>query len=233
MIREGGGLHPDPRLQKALQRFMAPLVAASDRAHLPWTMALTTSMDPNARASFGGTVVVFAGIISMCETPGELASVLAHEIGHVDLLHMISDNDLGLLKRQAGIGSGALTGATQAMAPEARAAMERSMEKLLNISFTRMEEEEADKHISRIFDRVGLDLRWAESMFRKLALVSDDFSFETGLTQDHPAPLTRAQLIRDQMAFYTPPSQERQLPGWAELKAPFPTPPKFRFLKES
>ena len=50
MIREGGGLHPDPRLQKALQRFMAPLVAASDRAHLPWTMALTTP-SPSRRLS--------------------------------------------------------------------------------------------------------------------------------------------------------------------------------------
>ncbi len=232
-IKGGGGAYPDPRAQEALRRFIRPLVAVCDRPHLPWTAVLTNSREPNANASLGGTLVVCAGLVAMCETQGELASALAHEIGHVDRLHINAKMDLALLMDQAGIGQGGLTqfsGAT--LPPEIQAKTEGLFKRLLSVSFTRMEEEEADAHIAVIFDRLGLDLRPAASLFTKLAKAGDNFSFETNLTDDHPAPMARAQRIMDQVAFNAPRGREPQLPGWEELKAPFPTPAKFRLRQD-
>ncbi|TVR78505.1 MAG: hypothetical protein EA412_08700 [Chitinophagaceae bacterium] len=44
----------------------------------------------NAFATLGGNIVIFTGLLEFAESPEEVASVLAHEMGHVEHRHVIS-----------------------------------------------------------------------------------------------------------------------------------------------
>lgn len=89
-IREalaGSGLPPlatcnDPEGLEALRRMMARL---NEGQELPQEISIFVLDHPmvNAFALPGGFVVFFRGLIDAAESPNEVASVLAHEIGHV------------------------------------------------------------------------------------------------------------------------------------------------------
>ena len=65
------------------------LVSVSDRQHLPFTFKVLNTTEVNAFAAPGGFVYVTIGLLDILEKKDELASVLAHEIGHVCERHSV------------------------------------------------------------------------------------------------------------------------------------------------
>ena len=66
------------------------LAAKGQRPGLPWRFAVLDSPVVNAFAVPGGSVYVTRGILAMMGSEAELASVLGHEIGHVNARHSMS-----------------------------------------------------------------------------------------------------------------------------------------------
>jgi predicted Zn-dependent protease len=230
-IAEYGGPLPNQRAQDALRRMLRPMFAVADRGDVPWEVTLVNNFtELNAFAGPGGKVTVLPSLISICDSQGEFASVMAHEIGHVDRRHWRSKMDVSALGTAMGIGSGGLTGragADSTLSPQAVADIEAAFKKYLKVGFTRIEEEEADAHIAVIFDRLGLDIRPAANLFIKFGKAGGNW--ETTLGNDHPGSIERARAILERAAFMGPrQSKEPELPGWKELKSFFPTPPEFR-----
>jgi Zn-dependent protease with chaperone function len=67
----------------ALDKLVRRLVAAAD-LKFPLTVTVLRRSEANAMALPGGWIYVFRGLIAKSDTPDELASVIAHEIGHVN-----------------------------------------------------------------------------------------------------------------------------------------------------
>jgi len=227
-VRRDGGPYPDNRIQDALQRFVRPLTLVSERPHLPWSAVLVNNREFNACAWPGGAIEVNIGLIEACETQGEFASVLAHEIGHVDRAHWRKDYDMGRLLGAAGFGAGGfIPDSRGVMSAAQRASLERTLLPMMQLSYGRQDESEADDHIQIIFDRLGLDIREAASMFVKMAKDQNYFSFEPIKGDVHLASMERARRAQELVAFSEPRRQQPKLPGWDELHARFPTLPKF------
>src|SRR5207302_756863 len=77
----------DPAVQAPLDAAVRPLVAVATRRDLPWTFRVVNTTDVNAFAIPGGHIYVTRGLIEHATSYNQLASVLGHEIGHVDLRH--------------------------------------------------------------------------------------------------------------------------------------------------
>ncbi len=112
-------------------------LAAGRTFRNPIRVRLFRSKIPNAFTAPGGHIGIFAGIFRFARTPSELAGVLAHEMGHAALRHPAKS-----ILRQAGLGLifAVITGDAAELAAWAG----KFTRNLLNLSFTREAELEAD-----------------------------------------------------------------------------------------
>ena len=68
---------------------------------------------PNAFALPGGVICVTDGLLHNLKTEGEIVSVLAHEMGHIENGHCLSDVKFEILSKKMQLGTlGELTGYT-------------------------------------------------------------------------------------------------------------------------
>lgn len=79
--------YDNPQLQSYVNRVGQRLVARSDEAGSSFTFTVIDSPDINAFALPGGFVYINRGLLAYLNNEGELAAVLAHEIGHVTASH--------------------------------------------------------------------------------------------------------------------------------------------------
>lgn len=88
------GLLPDdhPRAQ-LVQKVGRTLAAGSNapRLYSPWIFMVSGSREINAWAAPGGLIVVTTGMMEFLENEDELAFILGHELGHVEMQHNIED----------------------------------------------------------------------------------------------------------------------------------------------
>ena len=82
-----GGVYNDPRLQAMIEQTVERLVAASERPDLHYKVTMLNSQSVNAFALPTGQLYVTRGLIALANDESELASVLAHEMGHVIARH--------------------------------------------------------------------------------------------------------------------------------------------------
>jgi beta-barrel assembly-enhancing protease len=81
------------------------LAQQSKRSDIPYTFQIVNDKSINAFTTMGGFVYVNAGLIAAADNEAELASVIAHEIGHVAERHAIQQ------MRQAAIARGVASAA--------------------------------------------------------------------------------------------------------------------------
>ena len=81
-------LHDENTTQKVAE-IGNKLAATSDRPQLPFTFKVLNTTEVNAFAAPGGFVYVTVGLLDILEKKDELASVMAHEIGHVCERHSV------------------------------------------------------------------------------------------------------------------------------------------------
>ncbi len=97
-----GGVYENARLQQMVDKLVARLVAASERPDIKYKVTILNSPAINAFALPNGQLYVTRGLIALANDEAELASVLAHEMGHVIARHA-----------QIARGAGARRGACQ------------------------------------------------------------------------------------------------------------------------
>lgn len=102
----------------------------------------------NAFAFPGGLIVVFTGLIKQLEAPEEMAAVLAHELGHV-----VHRDALNQLIRQIGLS----TILSLAGGREADLIIQRIIQEVVNIRFSRSVEEKADDYALHLLSKAEID----------------------------------------------------------------------------
>jgi len=140
----------------------------------------------NAFALPGGQVVLFRGLIDDAGGPGEVAGVLAHEIGHVTHRHgtqaILRSLGLevlfGLMLGELGEGLFGGIGTS-----------------LLSLSYSREAEAEADQVALALLDETGIGTRGLAEFFKRLAEGGTELPAALQLLSTHPSHEARARLF--------------------------------------
>lgn len=171
---------PDPQslANRAIARFANEAVASSGTPFVPDIKVVKTDI-PNAFALPGGHSYYFSELLKVTESPDEFAGVMAHELGHVVHRHgmqqLISTSATGLL---IGFVLGDMTGLSVAGFVGSA---------LIDNSFSRDAEREADRYAADVAARLGFD---AAAMPRLLQRVAGDDDMNRALALFSTHPLT-------------------------------------------
>jgi predicted Zn-dependent protease len=120
-IRLSGAYLSDPEVNGYLNELGNRLVTAIPGAPFDFEFFAVGDSSINAFALPGGFVGVNTGLILLCQSESELASVLAHEISHVTQ-HHIARSVAGEGQRHAGHDCGARRGSRRIAQQRARTA---------------------------------------------------------------------------------------------------------------
>ena len=93
-------LYRNPQITSYVNEIGQRLAEGSKRPDIPYTFQVVNDKSINAFATMGGFVYVNAGLIAAADNEAQLASVMAHEIGHIAARHAIQQ------MRQAAIQQG-------------------------------------------------------------------------------------------------------------------------------
>jgi predicted Zn-dependent protease len=112
----------------------------------------------NAFTIPGGNIYVYSGLIDFCETPEELAAVLAHEIGHAEKRHVVSrlakELGISILFSVLGGGDGVM--------------ISEIMRTAMSTVFDRGQEKEADDFSFSLMEKSSLNPKSMSSFMRRL-----------------------------------------------------------------
>jgi len=146
-----GGIYENARLQAAVEKTVDRLVAASERPDLKYKVSILNSPAINAFALPNGRLYVTRGLIALANDKAELASVLAHEMGHVIARHAAIREDQA---RQAALIGHVVS---DVLSDPQMGALALAKSKLTLASFSRAQEFEADGIGVGISARAGFD----------------------------------------------------------------------------
>lgn len=82
-------LYRNPEITQYVNQIGQRLAAQSNRPRIPYTFQVVDDRSVNAFATMGGFVYVNTGLLMLAENEAELASVMAHEVGHIEERHAI------------------------------------------------------------------------------------------------------------------------------------------------
>jgi predicted Zn-dependent protease len=148
----------------------------------------------NAFALPGGQIFVLRGMLEFTDSEAELATVLGHEISHVDLRHCIERYQYQTKLRQAG-------------APELGAVVELA-HRLATFEFSPYQELEADAEGQRLAAEAGYDPAAAAALFRRMQQKFHETSQANANTPAGELAQSVSQAIGSYFQTH-PPSEER------------------------
>ena len=193
-LRGSAPLINDPLLTQYINALGMRLVSHADSVKTPFTFFLINNDEINAFAFFGGNVVLHSALFRYSDNESQLASVMAHEISHVTQRHLARAMEdqkrnapltwvgalgsilLAMASPQAGMAAltGTLAGTQQGM-----------------ISFTRQNEEEADRIGIQVLQRSGFDPQAMPMFMGKLLDESRYSTRPPEMLLTHPLPESR------------------------------------------
>lgn len=208
MKRQFGGPDPDPQDQAWVRRVGEQLLTALDETLEPGgrrnpyrdDFQFTLLADPktvNAFALPGGQVFITRALFRDLKTEGQLAGVLAHEIGHVLERH----GNERMAQQQLFEGLAAAGGIAGGDANSAR--MAQAVSGMISMKYGREDELEADQWGVRISYLAGYDPRAMIGVMEVLDRASRGQSPPEFLST-HPSPPHRVQYIKDLIAHEFP-----------------------------
>lgn len=206
LLRGSAPIANDPVLNQYINNLGKKLVSKSESVQTPFHFYIMKSNVLNAFAFFGGNVVIHSRIIMDTDNESQLASVMAHEIGHVTQRHLARAME-AQNKNSPYVWGGALGSLLLTLAnPEAgMAAMTTTMASSTQsmISFTQSNEQEADRVGLRTIAKAGFDPHASSEFLQKLADQSRFSSKPPEILMTHPLPNSRLSDMRNRSLQYS------------------------------
>jgi hypothetical protein len=174
----------DPFLNAWVNGIGDKLAANRQRRDITFRFTILGEPDINAFAIKGGYVHVNLGLLNFVSSDDELAAILGHEMGHVELRHVVkADNTNNII--------GILTALASMVSPVALALGSVSSE-LIGAKFSRIDELAADKYGLMLMAKTGYDPQAVVDMMKKLgAMEPGPDSRADRAFVDHPVPSQR------------------------------------------
>ena len=168
-----------------INRIGQRLAQESDRPDIPYTFQVIDDNNINAFATMGGFVYVNKGLMAAADNEAELASVIAHEIGHISARHSIKQ------MRQMAIASGVAS----ATGLDRSKAVQIGVELALRRPHSRQAEYEADQLGLQTMGRSGYAQSGMVDFMKKLLNKPSPPS----ILSTHPATSDRIAAISQAM----------------------------------
>ncbi len=146
-----GGVYENARVQAEVEQTVNRLVAASERPDLKYKVTILNSPAINAFALPNGHLYITRGLIALANDKAELASVLAHEMGHVIARHAAIREEQA---KQVAVISHVVN---DVLSDPTTGALALAKSKLTLAAFSRAQEFEADGIGVGISARAGYD----------------------------------------------------------------------------
>jgi len=175
-------LYRNAQVNNYVEQIGQRLVANSDRPNLPFTFQVVEDNAVNAFATLGGFVYVNTGLLKTASNEAELASVIAHEIGHIGGKHLVKQ------MRQRALASGVATAAGL----DRNQAVAIGVDLALNRPRSRQDEFDADKRGLRTLTRAGYAPSGMVTFMQKLMKSGSGPSF----LSTHPATSDRINNLK-------------------------------------
>ena len=160
-------------------------LANSDRPNIPYTFQVVEDSAVNAFATAGGFIYINTGLLKIADNEAEVASVLAHEMGHIEGKHLIKQ------MRQKAIASGVAT----ATGLDRNKAVGIGVQLALNLPRSRKDEFDADKRGLANITRTGYAQSAMVSFMKKLQKSSSVPTF----LSTHPGARDRVIALQNQI----------------------------------
>ena len=237
-IEQAGGVYRNQRIQQAMLEFCMPLFANSPRTEFAWEVAVLDDNTVNAWALPGGKIGVNKGLLRYVANEAELASVLAHEMTHVEKSHAVREledgertkaltdvgKSFGTSMIEARTGFAGSVASQTGLTDKVMSELQAPLVGLITSGYSRSNENEADQGIITVFQREGYGARGSYSFFETLlAIIPPDANATTSLYSKHPDTKARIDRIRTASANLRPVAAKPPSDAFARLKRSFPT----------
>ncbi|MBJ7297151.1 MAG: M48 family metalloprotease [Dolichospermum sp.] len=173
------------QLNSYVEQIGRRLAANSTRPNIPYTFQIVEDPAVNAFATAGGFIYVNTGLLKTADNEAEVASVLAHEMGHIEGKHLIKQ------MRQKAIASGVAT----ATGLDKSKAVGIGVQLALNLPRSRQDEFDADKRGLANITRTGYAQLAMVSFMKKLQGSSSVPTF----LSTHPGASDRVISLQNQI----------------------------------
>ena len=205
-IKAKSKISQDPQANAMVQR-VAQRVAQASGLKENWEFIVIDDKQVNAFALPGGKIAVYTGILPVAQDDNGLATVLAHEVGHVMAHHSAERiSQAQLIETGTGIASILLGGATGTDPNTMAALLGAGASVGIELPFGRRQELEADRIGLTLMARAGYDPRSAIAFWQRMAQASKGGPPEflsTHPTDEHRIAQIQ-QLMPEALAQYKP-----------------------------
>ncbi len=198
MAQQHGGLHPDSQAQAYLDQICQQVIKNSQAGETDWPFECHLLADPeliNAFALPGGQLFITAALYSRLETEGQLAAVMAHEIGHVVGRH--AAEQLAEQQLAQGLSGAAVLASYDPNNPNSglsTAQFAALISNLVNLRYGRGDEIQSDRLGVQFMADAGYDPRGMISLMEILASASEG-NRPPEFFSTHPNPDNRIERI--------------------------------------
>ena len=153
------GITQDRRLEAYVDQVGQRLAVVSHRPRMPYRFNVVNATYINAYAFPGGTISATRGILLKLNDEAELASLLGHELGHVNARHTASQMSKAMLTQTLVGGAAAIVGTQASALGDLTAQLGSIGAGALLASYSRDNEREADDLGLRYMAGAGYDPR--------------------------------------------------------------------------
>lgn len=185
----------EPALTHYLNLICAAIVHNSPKPDLfnGYHVVILNSKEINAFATSGGHIFVTLGLLNVAETEDALASVIAHEVAHIQLRHGIKAiktnrmTEALLLTATAGLGS--IVGMdVDDMTDVMNESVNEIMQTMVNSGYSKEHEYEADVAAMCLMAAAGYE---PSSFLLMLEELKKNYTAGSGFGKTHPRPVQR------------------------------------------
>ncbi|MEB3218691.1 MAG: M48 family metallopeptidase [Nostocales cyanobacterium 94392] len=184
LLRSDVRLYSNSQINNYITRIGKRLEAQNTRKNIPYTFQVVRDDSINAFATTGGYVYINTGLIKAADNEAELASVVAHEMGHIEGEHVIEQ------MKKTAIARGLATAA----GVENSKLVQLGVELGYRRPNSRGAEKEADQIGLRLLTDAGYAPQGMVSFMTKLK--SKSRGSVPSFLSTHPSPANRVQYLQ-------------------------------------
>ena len=200
-------LYNEPNLTKYLNKICGAITINSEKPDLynGYYVAVLDSDEINAMATPGGHILITRGLLKCTSNEEELASVIAHEIAHIQKQHSISAiktsrfKDLSLNVASLAINESDNDEAKQIMSVFGDSVDDVVSSLVLN-GFSQEQEFEADAYALELLNNAGYNPHSIVNMLKTLE--QNQANHKRGFVKTHPEPKKRIKKIEKELNSY-------------------------------
>ena len=176
-------------------------------SQMKWEFNVVEDKAVNAFCMPGGKIVIYTGILPLCATDDELATVVSHEVSHAIARHSNERLSTEILRQMGGRVLVSAVGSTSAITNTViQQAYGLGSQVLVSLPYSRKQEHEADQIGLVFMAMAGYNPEQAISFWKKMAQQGGGSTSE--LLSTHPSDANRIKAIGEYLPKALPYYQE-------------------------